>query len=88
MLAALEFQPGTDLSYKRLLLDRERKTEMVKWKNLDVEVGLDLCSNLSFTPLQFCRRGFNMAAVSKAVELGVLAFGANGTVRMKHSYSP
>lgn len=49
---------------------------MVKWKNLYVEVGLDLCSNPRFTPLQFCRQDFSMAVMSKAVELRVLAFGA------------
>lgn len=49
---------------------------MVTWKTLDVEVGLDLCSNPRFPLLQFCRQGFNMAVVSKALELDVLAFGA------------
>lgn len=35
----------------KLLLDRER--EKVKWKNLDVEVVLDLCSNPRFNLVQF-----------------------------------
>lgn len=48
---------------------------MVTWKTLDVEVGLDLCSNPRFPPLQFCRQGFNVV-VSKALEFDVLAFGA------------
>lgn len=42
---------------------------------MDVEVGLDLCSNPRFPPLQFCRQGFNVV-VSKALEFDVLVFGA------------
>lgn len=55
-------------SQKRLLLDGERE----KWlngENLDVEVGLDLCSNPRLTSLQLCRRVFNAVVVSKALGL-------------------
>lgn len=44
--------PGTDLEPEEALVGW-RKREMVKWKTLDVEVGLDLCSNPRFPPLQF-----------------------------------